>query len=403
MNLRTIGIILSVILALTLVGCGQSGHEDHREHASKDVFTCPMHPSVMQDQPGKCPVCGMDLVPAGLPAAKDNAIMLSDAQMKLANIKVRHISEKMFGTSAVVNGRLAFNLDKSEVISSRVAGRVEHLAVKETGIMVKKGEPLYRIYSEALLTLQEEYLLAKEQYEQLGQTPRYKSLLDAAAGKLRLYGMTNTQINNLKSKRSSDAVVTFFAPATGVVTEVSVSEGEYVNEGTAMMRIENINTLWVEAELYSGETELFKRGKKIKVTPAGWTSAPVEGTITFLSPEITAGSRTTIMRAMVDNTEGKLMAGQQVSVTIAGNKNTSITLPQDAVIRSSDGSHVYVQRGRNTFAPRAVTTGVENGFEVEIIDGLTQEDTVAVSGAYLLYSELVLKNGVDPGAVHDHH
>src|SRR5687767_14097928 len=203
-------LIISAIAA-TLFACSRekeadehAAHDHTKDEAAAVRYTCPMHPNVVQDGPGKCPVCGMDLVPktANVTAATDD-LMLTDSQIKLANITTQKISVQPIGQTVVVNGKLVENEDLSQVVSSRAAGRVEKLFVKETGRTIQKGQPLYELYSETLLTLQREFLLAKEQFDALGSTEtRYKSFLDAARRKLLLYGMTNSQIEDLAKNKN---------------------------------------------------------------------------------------------------------------------------------------------------------------------------------------------------------
>ena len=387
---------------MVTTACNKSSEEEHT-HASGAQYTCPMHPQVVQDKPGTCPICGMDLVPVSKNTGDNDDIMLSDSQMKLANITTRPVTKKPVGQTVVINGRLVVNEQGTEIISSRVAGRIEKLFIKETGQRIRQGEPLYMLYSEELLTLQQEYLLAKEQYAVLGQTQsRYKSFVDAAERKLLLYGLTQKQINDLSDKTSLQPRVTFLAPVAGIVTEISVSEGQYVNEGTALYKTEDISSLWVEAELYPAETGLVNVGDKVTVMVSGSAARSIEAEVTFLSPEFRNNSQVTILRATINNPDDQFKAGQHVRVFLTHSAHEAIAIPNDAVIRDEHGSHVYVRSANNTFRPRIVKTGIETFDQVEITDGLNEGDTVAVTGAYLLYSEIILKKGSDPMQKHHH-
>jgi Cu(I)/Ag(I) efflux system membrane fusion protein len=342
----------------------------------------------------------MDLVKVTKSAAASNDLMLSDSQIKLANITTQKVTRKPVGQTAVINGRLTVDEEQSEVISSRAAGRIEKLFIKETGQPVQKGEPLYVLYSETLLTLQQEYLLAKEQNEALGATEkRYKSFLEAAERKLLLYGLTKKQVGQLTDRSTLQPRITFLAPSSGIVTEVSTAEGQYITEGAALYKIEDIRKLWVEAELYPGETSLVNEGDKITVEI---DNAPIDATVTFLSPEYRSNAQIVILRASVPNPDMKFKPGQQAQVYLTHSSREAIAVPIDAVIRDGKGAHVYVQAGHNTFRPQMVKTGLESFDQVEIVEGIKEGDTVAVSGAYLLYSEIILKKGSDPMAGHNH-
>lgn len=330
-------------------------------------------------------------------------LMLTNSQIKLANITTQAVGTQNIGQTVPINARLVVDDQKSEVVSSRAGGRIEKLFIKETGQRIRKGQPLYVLYSEALLTLQREYLLAKEQYEALGQAEkRYKSFFEAAERKLLLYGLTPTQITRLTQQSALEARITFLAPTSGIVTEINVTEGQYVAEGAALYRIEDIGKLWVEAELYPGESSLVKPGDTVNIRITGSETRPAEGTVIFLSPEFRNNSQITVMRASIDNAENRFKPGQHAQVFLTHSAREAIAIPSDAVIRDEHGSHVYVQHGHNTFRPHFVRTGIESVDLVEITEGLQPGDTVAVTGSYLLYSELILKQGTDPMAGHQH-
>ncbi|MEJ7644803.1 MAG: efflux RND transporter periplasmic adaptor subunit [Chryseolinea sp.] len=404
-------ILITCAVALTLFACskekpvdGHAAHKDANLESPAAKYTCAMHPNVVQDGPGKCPVCGMDLVQetSRVTVAKDD-LMLTDSEIKLANITTQKLSVQSIGETVVVNGKLVENEDLSQVVSSRAAGRVEKLFVKETGRTIKKGEPLYELYSETLLTLQREFLLAKEQYDALGSSEtRYKSFLDAARRKLLLYGMSDTQVNDLAENKNVRNLITFLSPASGIVMDISVSEGQYVSEGASLIRIENISNLWLEAELYPNEGAVAKVGDKVNVSVSGFENQPVEATVTFFSPEFRANTQIMSMRASISNPTMSFKPGMQAQVFFSHSTKKALSLPVDAVIRDGKGTHVYVQRGRNTFRPQMVKTGIEDFEKVEITEGLTEGDTVAITGAYLLYSEIILKKGTDPMAGHAH-
>lgn len=393
-----------LIIAVLLISCGDQQHPSNgsaHAHTENTRYTCPMHPQVVQDHPGSCPICGMDLVKVTTTDTAVQQVMLSDAQIRLGNVTTTIVTRKSVGETLVVNGSLAVNQENTEVISSRAAGRVERLYVKETGQPVRKGEPLYVLYSETLLTMQSEYLLAKEQYAQLGSSAnRYASFLKAAEEKLLRSGLTKAQVKRLDNRDSIQPRITFLSPASGIVTEINVLEGQYVEEGAPIYRTEDIGTLWVEAALYPQETAHVKTGDSIIVNIAGLP--PKEAIVTFLTPEYKENSQITILRAEIQNEHMRLKPGQYAQILLTHSSRNALAIPPDAILRDERGSHVYIKSGENTFRPRQVETGAAGVNAVEVTSGIAEGDTVVVTGAYLLYSELMLKGHADAMTGHPH-
>ena len=396
--------ILSLLLLLSASACTEQAHE-HTEAAAtaeETTYTCPMHPQIVQPQPGTCPICGMDLVLVSQSGKDSGELMLSENQIALGNIKTMPVQYRDVAGNAILTGKLVLDETQTEVISSRAAGRVERLYIKETGQQVKQGQPLYELYSEELLTLQREYLLALKQLQELGkENPRFASFLEAAKSKLQLYGLTEAQIRRLAQNENMDARVTFVAPSSGVITDIAAAEGQYVADGAVLYRLGKLNKIWVEAELYPQELAQVQTGDAVQVAVQGF-STPVPARVTFISPELRQGSQVTLLRAELPNAENQYLPGMQANVVLPGKAGNALAVPTDAVIREERGSHVWVQTGANTFQARKVTLGEASADNVAILSGVKEKDRVVTSGAYLLYSEFVLKKGVNPMAGHSH-
>src|SRR5690606_7707267 len=183
--------------------------------------------------------------------------------------------------------------------------------------------------------------------------------------------LTDVQISRLNPDELLTEV-TFVAPVSGVVTEIAAAEGQYVNEGTGLYRVEDMTTVWVEGELYPGEIADVEPGDRIRVSADGLGARGIDAAVTFVSPEFKNGTQIAILRASLQNTGNVLKPGQQVRIMLTRSESGAIIVPRDAVIRDQFGSHVYVQSGNNTFRPQIVTTGMENDFEIQIIQGLQQ-------------------------------
>ncbi|NML38873.1 efflux RND transporter periplasmic adaptor subunit [Chitinophaga sp. G-6-1-13] len=396
--------LVSVAPAVLLAACKETG-KPAAQAGPQPTFTCPMHPQIVQHKPGTCPICGMDLVPFDK-NNKDHSLTLDNSQIALANITTVTIGAGNLAGFKQLNGRLATDPEKTNVISSRVAGRVEVLYVRETGVKVTKGQPLYRIYSEQLAALQQEYLLAAAQARQFPDDARFAQIEKGARQKLSLYDQSDAAIQQLLQSQKVNPYVTYPATQSGVVSELSVTEGQYVAEGGPVMRLEGYHQLWVEADLYPAEAETVKPGQTVKVMIAGWEQEPQQMTIQFINPALQSGSQLMQLRGTIPNPDNRWQPGQQANILLpVKSKNDVLTLPVDAVIRDGKGTHVWIEKSKGKFEPRIVTTGMENYDAVEIADGLAAGDKVVVTGAYLLYSEYILKKGADPlaaAASHQH-
>ncbi len=383
--------IVTIFLALSLFACQKVN--DQAVGTAVQKYVCSMHPQIVQEEPGTCPICAMALVPL-IHKGDGSSISLNESQLRLANISTTMVVPEEISHTTLLTGRLVVDEDQTEVISSRAGGRVETLAIKEEGQRISKGQLLYEIYSEPLLTLEEEYLVTLQQAEQLGsREQRYLSFRDAAEKKLLLYGLTQAQIAELGRTRRIDSRIRFFSPVSGYVSGIEVTEGQYISEGSSLYRIEQLDKIWVEAELYPQEKFLVKEGNVVEVEVAGFENTRVKGRVTFMSPEYRSGSQVIIVRAEISNPNGVYLPGMQANIVLIHSTRISLALPLDAVVRSEEGSHIWILTPEGTFASRMVETGIENDEKIEITSGLKARENVVISGAYLLYSELLLKRG----------
>lgn len=360
------------------------------------TYTCPMHPQIVRNEMGTCPICGMDLV-AFDKNNVDESLLLSESQQALANVTTTTIGTSELSSFTQLNGRLAINPQATEYVSSRVAGRIEVLYVKETGVQVRAGQPLYKIYSEQLATLQQEYLVSEAQAAAFPEDKQFQQILQAARQKLLLYDMTEAQLRRISSSRKTDPYVTYFAPISGVVAELTVLEGQYIGEGGTIMRLESYSNLWVEADVYPSEGGNVKVGQQVQVIIPGWEDQPQNMTIQFITPALQTGSQVMQVRGTIPNPNLQWQPGLQAFVRLPSKSGgKSLTLPVDAVIREERGMHVWVETEKGKYVPQKVTTGMETADQVEITSGLEAGDKVVVTGAYLLYSEFILKKGKNP-------
>lgn len=389
--------LMVMVPSIFLVACsGEKKPEAEGAKEKQQTFTCPMHPQIIKNERGTCPICAMDLVPFEKNSS-DIGLKIDDQRQALANVTTVVIGKNTLSGAKQLNGRLVVNPEQSSYISSRIAGRIEQLYVRETGIKLSKGQPLYKLYSEQLATLQQEYLMAVAQEKQFQGDKIERQIVAAAKQKLLLYGQSERQLQQLIKTEKKDPFVMFYAPESGVVAELSVTQGQYVTEGSPIIRLEGYGQLWVEADVYPAEASKIRMGQKVKVVVTGWENQPQEMLINFITPSLQAGTQLTQVRGSIPNPGHQWQPGLQANVFLpSADKGDVLTLPVDAVIRDGKGMHVWVKTAKDNFEPRLVKTGTENDNQVEILEGLKSGDQVVVTGAYLLYSEYVLKKGKNP-------
>lgn len=396
--------IISIFFLFSIIigfaGCSREKNTEDKAAEKTQTFTCPMHPQVIKHEMGTCPICAMDLVPFEK-NSDDKSIKLDAQRQLLANINTVRIGDGDNGedvsNQSVLNGRLVVDPQQSNYISAKIAGRVEELFVRETGVAISKGQPLYRLYSEQLATLQQEYLMALAQQKQFAGDKLEQQLVSSAKQKLLLYGQTEAQLQKLSKTQQKNPYVTVFASQGGTIAELSITQGQYVAEGSPIMRLEGYGKLWVEVDVYPNEMKQIKQGQQLKVVVNGWEDQAQNMKVDFINPSLQAGTQLTQIRGSIANPNGQWQAGLQVKVMFASQAiNRGMNLPVDAVIRDGKGEHVWIKTAKDTFEPMSVSTGKANGNNINITSGIATGDEVVVTGAYLLYSEYVLKRGKHP-------
>lgn len=388
-------LLFSVTMPSLLWTSCNNGQSTDKKAAVK-TFTCPMHPQIVQNHAGTCPICGMDLVPFDK-SNKDRFLTLNQNQQTLANITTMIVGAGNMEDYTAINGRFAVNPEETNFVSSRNAGRIEQLYIKETGIPIHKGQAIYKLYSEELLTLQKEYLMTYKQAEQFKNDKRFQEIFEGAKQKLLLYGQTPQQLSSLINNEKTSPYITIYAPSGGTVAEVLASEGQYVNEGTSVLRLEGYQSMWVEADIYPREASLIKEGQKLSVLVNNNSGSRLSMEVQFITPSYQNNSQIMQLRGTVPNTDQSIKAGMPATILLPRTSKTgALTLPSNAIIRNGKTSHVWVALGQERFQARAIKTGIESFDQTEIVAGLTAGDKVVVSGAYLLYSEYVLKKGGHP-------
>jgi len=369
--------------------------------AKKDVYyTCSMHPQVHEDKPGNCPICGMKLIAVSKTSASETAqVHLSAQQIKLGNIYADTVGEGSIGDQMILTGTLNFNENKLSSISARVEGRVDKLYFKNIGDFVHKGDKLYDLYSEQLNSAKQEYITALQQQNTLGNSLiNYGALVESAEHKLILWGMTNEQINHLKNSKQISDETTFYSNETGYITTLNIKEGDYVMEGSTVVQLANLSTLWAEAQVYTTQMSFINKSENVSVQIPDLNNQTINGKIDFVNPEINPDTRTNLVRVTISNINNQLHPGMPVYIVAKSAAHNSIQLPLDAVLTDSKGSSVWIETKPGIYEVRMIKTGITDGNMIEIVSGLQNGDIVVTSGAYLINSEYIFEHGANPMA-----
>lgn len=360
------------------------------------TWVCPMHPEIMQDHPGTCPICGMELVESKNPAAHDHdhGIYVDSASIqklgvRLASVKKSHISQEIraYGNVTVDESTL-YN------IHTKFEGWIKKVHIHSIGQKINKGQVIYEIYSPDLITQQKDYLKFVVRRNQILQTVgnvtlqenEYVMDLLQELSKERtkfLYADIGVEtVRQIEDSKQAIEVVKILAGQSGVVTQINAREGSFATPSAALFTLGDVAKVWINITLYPDQLAQVKNGDDVTITsPDGQA---INTKLDFLNP--IAENNKVSARVAIDNSKLHLRPGSFVDVTIHAQPHEALTLPRSAVINTGSGDMVIVSRGEGHFLPVYIETGIESGDNIEIADGLLEGAEVAVNGQFLLDS-----------------
>lgn len=394
-----INIMIALFTTILFVfACSNSDNSNKNE---KEYWTCTMHPQVHKDGPGACPICGMDLIKKVVDDTADvssksdmeGMITLTTNKQILANVSTIKIKMENLKKELTAYSYLDFVEQNRKTIPAKFNGRIEKLFVDKTGDYIKKGQPLFEIYSPDLVQAQNDYLIALSNNKNDNN-----SLLEASRKKLELFGLTSNQIEDLKNSGKINLTLTYFSPVSGTVIEKKVQEGMYVNEGTAIYEVAELSTLWNIAEINETDLSTVKVGSKVKLKLKAYPGEEFTGRVTFIYPVINPQTRTVKVRSEFSSFNNKLKPQMYGETIFSADAGTGLLIPADAIIFTGNRNVVWIKTSDGMFEARDVNVGSRFGEKYQILSGLTEGDEVAASGGFLIDSESQLKTGKSTGS-----
>jgi len=438
--MKTPQIIFLTSMIFTLSACSQGDMENSAESMSSvssetaiehglkhqdPRYVCPMHPQIIRDQPGNCPLCGMDLVvkqvdeeqmssgekkilywvapmdpayrrdgPGKSPMGMDLvpvynegggvSVKISPAVENNMGVRTAMVERKRLWRRIDTVGYVDFDENKISHIHMRTKGWIEKLEVKSEGERVSKGQLLFEIYSPELVNAQEEYIQALRSKNSI--------LIEASSDRLKALGIPGRQVQQLKQTKRARQYVPIYAKQDGIVSKLNVREGMFVDPMREVMSLADLSSVWLLAEVFESQADWVKVGQSAEVRLSYLPGREWEGKVEFIYPSLNQKTRTLKVRLRFDNPNEALKPNMFANVTIYGGaKNNLIIIPREALIRAGAEERVIIAEGDGRYSPRIVTAGIESGDFVEVVSGLSEGDRVVTSGQFLIDSEASLK------------
>ncbi|MCX6182132.1 MAG: efflux RND transporter periplasmic adaptor subunit [Bacteroidetes bacterium] len=405
-----------ILLVLTLGSCSESKNEKHDEAMHKKLYTCSMHPQIIRDAPGKCPICGMDLVEkksddkVTLDVEMDDLIKPVDGYV-LSSVKTISPTEKEVPIVFEVSGFISYDTRQFSTISSRYDGRIEKLYVKYNFQKVEKGQALFEMYSPELITAQQNLIFLLKNDE------TNTTLIESAKHRLSLLGMTKTQTEQLISTKQTMSTTTVYSPVDGYVIEeklsaqmgsnknsmgaantntdystqeLSLKEGQTLLKEERIFKIVNTQMVWALLKLSGNQAEYVKKSDIVKIFSQS-ISEPISSPVDFVEPMFEGTEKYLTVHVHLHNTEGKWKVGDLISAEINGGQKKSLWINKESILNLGNETVVFLKEGNNFFKVRKVVTGITANNWIEVLEGISSNDSIADNAQYLIDSENFVK------------
>ena len=400
---------LAMSALLILFSCTNKQNKAATTSPSEDVYTCSMHPQVLEHHPGNCPICGMKLVKKDISGEVSDSIDLETVlkptnEFVIASLPVITPQRKTIPVPVKAYGTVEYDLRAAGSVSSRVSGRIEKLYLRYRYQKVQAGQKIMEIYSPELATAQQNLLFVLK--NDADNTP----FINAAKQKLLLIGMTEGELNRViqtgkpldsvgvysdytghihDAGMSNEAVANDMRNSQQVTQELSIKEGMYVQKGQPLFMIMNHHDTWAALQIFADDQPILKKGDPVQIIPETDTAARIDGKIDFIEPIFRNDSKTLTARVYFHNMN-MLPVGSHVTAKIFTSNKEALWLPQSAVI-SLGMSEVVFMKNEGGFIAHKVTIGIRVNSDVQIMSGINEKDSVAAEAQYLVDSESFIK------------
>jgi membrane fusion protein, copper/silver efflux system len=420
---------LLIMLGALLSGAAScSKHSATGKPSSVDYYTCTMHPSVKsQDPKGKCPICSMDLVPVmkkqnetakgregetasspgegkmeGMPgmrrmkpvgekqSVQTHEFVVPVERQQQIGVTYAKVERKPLSHTIRSVGMVVPDKARNWQFVARVDGYVQKLNVTAPGEIVDKGAPLLSIYSPDLLTSEREFvelLRMRDEAKSKDARETPSRLINSAKERLRLWNVTDEQIEQLQRTRKAQENLTLLSPFRGVVQSVPAEQGKSVKVGDMLVEVADLSVVWVWAEFYENELPMLQVGQKIDITTKSYPGEKFEGTISLINPFLDEAKRTAKVRIDIPNPDFMLRPGMYVNVELAMDMGEGLTIPVSAVMPTGTRNVAFVNKGEGKLEPRIVQLGSKYGDSYEVQSGLREGEQVIASANFLIDAE----------------
>ena len=366
----------------------------------------PMHPAYKADKPGIAPDCGMTLVPkyadeqASVAKMPAGTVMISAEKQQLIGVRTGRVERQSLERTIRTTAQITADETKIAHVHVKVSGWIDKVFVDYVGQVVKKGQPLFTLYSPDLVATQEEYLIAKRGEKYLGSSPFREvsdganSLLKASRDRLKLWDISDEQIKKLDETGEVSKYLTFYSPSTGFVTDRKAFPQTSVTPDTELYTISDLSTIWANADVYEYEVPYIHVGQPVELQLSYYPGRTWHGRVSYIYPTVDAQAHTLKVRIELPNPELELKPQMFADVQLKVNYGSKLVVPAEAVLDSGNEQIVFVVHEGGRFEPRRITMGPQFDNRIVVLSGLKLGEQIVVSGNFLIDSESRLKSAM---------